>query len=598
VNRDLRWALGFVGPYRGALGAVLALNLASTVLALVLPYLTKDLVDRAFLARDAGRLQTLVAWFAAVTLASYALNVASGLLYTRASAAILFDMRLSLFRHLQRLSPRFYSRVRLGEIVARLNNDIGEIQRISAETLLAWAGNVVFLAGAVAMLVWLDVRLFLAGAALFPVSLWVLARYRGRLADRVAVVRDASAGVGSFLIESLQGMRLVVSSGAEEREASRFRERNAAFVDGVMRMQRTTYVSGGVPGLILSAGTAIIFLYGGSRVIAGSLTLGTFAAFMAYQMRLLSPVQALMGLYTALATMRVSLARVREILDEPVEVEEPLRPVRLSRVVGNLTVDDVAVAFGRGAPVLDGVSFAAGAGERLAIVGRSGAGKSTIADLLLRLMDPDRGRVCLDGHDLRTLSLADLRRRVALVDQQPFLFHATIAENIRYARPDASDAEVREAARRAGIDEFVQSLPAGYDTVAGERGAALSAGERQRVAIARAFLADPAVLILDEATSALDPAAERHVVSGYESLMRGRTTIIITHRLALAMTADRVIALDEARVVQEGVPAELLRVRGPFAELFGAGGDPGAGDPGPQAPSPEQRVADPRPVSI
>jgi ATP-binding cassette subfamily B protein len=381
-------------------------------------------------------------------------------------------------------------------------------------------------------------------------------------------VRDASAGVGSFLIESLQGMRLVVSSNAEDREAARFRARNAAFVDGVMRMQRTTYLSGGAPGLILSAGTAIIFLYGGSRVIDGTLSLGTFAAFMAYQMRLLSPVQALMGLYTALATMRVSLARVREILDEPVEVHEPDHPVRLSRVEGNLTVEDVAVTFGRGAPVLDGVSFAVGAGERIAVVGRSGAGKSTIADLLLRLLDPDRGRLCLDGHDLRSLRLADLRRHIALVDQQPFLFHATIAENIRYARPEAADDEVREAARRAGLDAFIQKLPAGLDTVAGERGGALSAGERQRIAIARAFLVDPAVLILDEATSALDPASERHVVSSYESLMRGRTTIIITHRPALATAADRVIVLDGARVVQEGSPAALMSVPGPFAELF------------------------------
>lgn len=571
LDPHLRRALRYVLPYWRRLLLVLGLSAAGTLLSLYLPYLSKALVDVALLGQDFGALLRIVLLFAAITLASFVMNVASGLRYTRVSAEILFDMRLALYRHLQRLSPRFYARMPLGQIVSRLNSDIGEIQRVAAETALAWVGNVLFLAGTIVMLVWLDLKLFLVSLAFVPPALWALIRYRRRLEGSVAVMRERSADIGSFLIETLQGVKLVVTSNAERREVAQFRAKNDAFIDSLMSMRQLTYLAGGFPGLLLSAGASVVFLYGGWRVIEGSLTMGTFVAFIAYQIRLFSPIQALMGLYAGLATARVSLRRVHEILDTPVEVEEAARPVGLSEASGEVTFDGVSFSFDRGGPVLDEVSFTVRPSEVLAIVGPSGSGKSTVADLMVRLLDPQQGRIRLDGHDLRDLRLADLRRHVAVVDQEPFILNASIAENIRYAQPDASDAQVAAAASAAGLDEFVERLPQGFATPVGERGHALSAGERQRVAIARAFLADPVVLVLDEATAALDRASEAQVITGYEAIMRGRTTILISHRLDLARRANRVVVLRRGRVVEEGPPDELLVQRGPFHGLFTAG---------------------------
>jgi ATP-binding cassette subfamily B protein len=569
ASSDVRRLLGYVAPYWRRLVLVLVLSLIGTGLSLFLPYLTRLLIDRALLGRDTGVLVRIVLAFAVLTLASFGLNVVSGLRYTRVSADILFDMRLALFRHLQRLSPRFYARMPLGQIASRINSDIGEIQRVAAEVALSWIGSIIFLIGAVAILIALDPLLFAVSIAVFPISLLALVRYRRRLEGSIAVVRDRSAGIGTFLIEALQGMRLVVSHNAQEREATRFRERNDAFVDSLMHMRRLTYLSGGVPGLLLSLGTGAVFLVGGWRVIEGAITMGTLVAFVAYQMRLLAPVQGLMGLYASVATARVSLRRVHEILDTPPEVVEAETALEMPTARGDVVLDDVTFTFDRGAPVLDGASLTIPAGQRVAIVGTSGGGKSTIADLLVRQLDPTAGRVLLDGHDLRQLRLADVRRHVVVVEQDPFIFHTSVAENIRYAKPDAPAADVAAAARAAGLADLITRLPQGIDTPVGERGRALSAGERQRVAVARAFLADPAVLVLDEATGAVDPATEAHMMSGYEAVMRGRTTIVITHRLEPARRADRVVVVHGGRIVEDGSADALIARGGPFADLFG-----------------------------
>ena len=550
MNQQLGRALRFVTPYWRRLILVLALSLASTGFSLSLPLLTRDFFDRALLGRDLTTLVRVALLFAGVTVAGFVVNAASGLRYTAVSADILFDMRLEMYRHLQRLSPRFYARARLGDILSRINNDIGEIQRIAAETALATVGNVLFLVGTVVMLAWLDLRLFAVSAATAPLAAWALSHYRGRLEREVAMMRQRSADLGSFLVETLQAMRLVVTANAQQREITRFRDRNAAFVRALMSMQWLTYLSGGLPGLILAAGTGTVFVYGGVRVINGDLTIGTFVAYMAYHMQVLPPIQALMGMYANLATVRVSLQRVAQILDEPVEVNELPDARALTNVRGAVTFDGVTVSFQRGAPVLEQVSFDVRPGETLAIVGPSGSGKSTIADLMLRLIDPDVGVVQLDGVDLRTIALADLRRHVALVEQDPCLLHASIAENIRYARPDASDAQLLDAVRLAALDHFVDSLPQKLETIVGERGLALSAGERQRVAIARALIADPAVLVLDEPSAALDPVAEQRIATGFAAVMRGRTTIVITHRPELAARADRVLELEGSRVAE------------------------------------------------
>ena len=565
---DLRRVLAYVAPYWRRLVLVLALSLTGTVLSLFIPYLSKLLVDSALLGRDMSALVRIIGIFVGITAASFAMNVASGMRYTRVSADILFDMRRELYRHLQRLSPRFYAETTLGEIVSRINSDIGEIQRVASETALAWLGNVIFLVGTVAMLIWLDARLFLVSLIMMPPSLWALVRFRRKLEVSVADLRQRSADIGTFLIETLQGMKLVVASNAQEREVTRFSGKNDSFVDSLMSMRWLTYLAGGFPGLILSLGTAVVFLYGGSRVIGGAITLGTFVAFMAYQMRLLSPVQGLMGLWANFATAKVSLRRVHEILDAEPDVVESEAPVALDAASGDVSFEGVTFSFDRGGPVLEDVSFQVGQGEILAIVGPSGGGKSTVSDLLARHLDPRSGRILLDGHDLRDLPLADIRRHVVTVDQQPFVFNASIAENIGYARPEASRDDVTAAAHAAGLSDFIAALPEGLDTTVGDRGLAISAGERQRIAVARALLADPAVLVLDEATASLDPVAQAQVIRGYEAVMLNRTTVLITHRLELAQRADRVLVIDGARIVEEGAPRVLQDRRGPYRDLF------------------------------
>ncbi len=568
LDAHFRRAIAYVRPYIGALVPVVVLSLASTGLSLLLPWLSKTLVDDAILAGDFPLLLRLVGLFVAIPIFSFGLNVFSGMRYTRVSADILFDMRLELYRHLQRLSPRYYARTPLGDLVSRINGDIGEIQRVVSEAALAWFGQVVALVGTVVLLVALDGQLFLVSLLVLPPSLVALVRYRRRLEARVTTLRERSAEIGTFLIETLQGMRTVVGANAQGREVERFRARNDSFVEALLSMRLFTYLAGGLPGLLLGTGTSLVFLYGGWRVIEQSMTLGTLVAFMAYQARLMGPVQGLMGIYTNLATARASLVRVHDVLDTEPDVVEAAEPIALDACKGEIRLEDVHFAFGDRRGGLEGIDLEIAAGRRVAIVGSSGSGKSTLADLLSRLVDPARGRVLLDGTDLRALALDDVRSAVFVVEQDPFLFHASVADNVRYARPDADTDAIARALEAAGLRDFVDTLPDGPDTIVGERGRTLSAGERQRVAIARAFLADPAVLVLDEATGALDPSSEAAVLDGYDRVMRGRTTILITHRLDLARQAERVVVLEEGRIVEDGPPDTLESTGRAFRDLF------------------------------
>jgi ATP-binding cassette subfamily B protein len=351
--------------------------------------------------------------------------------------------------------------------------------------------------------------------------------------------------VGSFLLESLLGIRVVITATAEVREVERFRSRNQSFLDALLSMQLTSFLSGAVPGTLITLCTAALFLYGGKLVIEGQLTTGSLVALMAYHARLLSPVQNLMSLYTNLVSGGVSLNRVWELFDTRPEVVEAALATPCPDGRGEIECSGVSFGY-NGDSVLEDLSFRVPAGTICAIVGPSGVGKSTLADLLVRFYDPVRGSIQLDGRDVRDLRLRDLRRQVILLDQAPYLFHASVRENIAYARPNATDEEIVAAARAASIHNRIMEMPDGYSTMIAERGQSLSAGERQRLALARALVANPRVLVLDEPTSALDEENERAIAETLSTALSGRTAIIITHRMSLARIAHQVITLSPA----------------------------------------------------
>jgi ATP-binding cassette subfamily B protein len=563
-----RRAFAFVAPYWRGLVLVLSLGLFSTAVGLVQPYITRLLIDDALLPRDMHALVKVAALMVLVTIIGFVLNIISSYRYVRLSTECLFDMRLAVYRHLQNLSPRFFANRKMGDIVSRINNDISEVQRICSDSLLSVLSNVLFLAGSIVFMVWLNWRLFLTSVALLPLGIFAVRHYQSRLTVQTRILREHSSDLGSFLIETLLGMRLVVASGNEERERTKFRLLNSAFVQSLLSIQVLSFMASALPATVLALSTAIVFLYGGSLVIHGLLTTGQLVAFMAYHLRLLSPVQSLLGIYTNLLTGGVALGRVFELLDVPVEVKESRNSQSLAAVRGDVTFDRVKFRYSEGTPVLEQVSFQVPAGSLCAIVGPSGAGKSTIGELLLRFYDPDSGVISVDGCDLRSVKLRDLRQHVALVEQSPHLFRATVQENIAYGKPGATLGEIRACARAAAIDDFIQSLPEGYDTIIGERGCTISAGERQRIALARALLRNPSILIMDEPTSALDPTSEAAIVRTLSETLRGRTVILMTHRISLVEIADLVTVLDGGNIIESGNPRKLLSCDSQLSRQF------------------------------
>jgi ATP-binding cassette subfamily B protein len=566
--RQYRRAFAFVAPYWRGLLAVLLLGLFSTLVGLAQPYISRLLIDDALVRRNLHVLWQVALAMVVVTILGFVVNAVSNYTYTRVSAESLFRMRLAVFQHLQRLSPRYFARNKLGDLVSRINNDIGEVQRVCSDTLLSIFSNVLFLIGSVAIMIWLNPRLTLASVSLLPISLFTLRYYQRRLMFHTAELRQRSSNLGSFLIESIMGLRLIVTSTAEQRETDRFSWHNTQFVQSLLSMQMTSFFASALPGTVLTLSTAAVFLYGGRLVIQGTLTLGAFVAFMAYHVKLLSPVQNLLGIYTSLLTGGVSLARVFEVLDVPVEVPDPQFPKTLPAFAHEICFKRIAFRYSPDVPVLEDVSFSLAKGGFYALAGPSGVGKSTIGDLLVRFFDVQRGSITIDGLDIREVALHDLRSSVAVVEQTPYLFHATIRENIAYGRPEATLAEIQRSAVQAGIHRFIEGLPDRYETVVGERGATLSVGERQRIALARALLRDPAILVLDEPTSALDPDSEAVVTDELARNLRGRTTLVITHRLSLIEAADHVFVIEGGRIVEQGSPSDLLTRRSYLAQHF------------------------------
>lgn len=541
-----RRALSFALPHGPRFLLAFVVGLAATGVGLFQPYISKLLIDEALLKRNFQALWLISGIMVLATMASFALNILSSYQHVKVSADVLFSIRLAVYRHLQRLSPRFWASYKIGDVVSRINNDISDVQRLTADSLLGGLSNVIFLIGSAAIMGSLNSRLLILSLAVLPLSIWALSFYQKRLTARVRDVREKSASLGSFLLETMLGVRTVAAYAAEQRETERFRKQNRTFVDAMLRMQAASFLANAVPGALLTLCTAGIFLYGGKLVIDGEISTGSLVALMAYHARLLAPVQGLMGTYTSLMTGAVSLHRVFELLDVPPEVKERPKAAALADVRGEIECRSVSFHHGSRS-VLDNLSFHVPAGTICAILGPSGIGKSTLADLLVRFYDPEQGSIHLDGRDVRDLTLSSLRNEVVLVDQSPYLFHASVAENIAYGKPGATQLEIEHSARAAAIHDRIIELPDGYLTVMAERGQTLSAGERQRIALARALLANPSVLVLDEPTSALDERNERAIADTLRTALRGRTAIVITHRPLLASIADQVIELGASR---------------------------------------------------
>jgi ATP-binding cassette subfamily B protein len=421
---------------------------------------------------------------------------------------------------------------------------------------LAFAGNLLRLVGASAILLSISPRLFLLGNVLVPAGIWGLWASRRLLTSMSRRLREQNAALGSRLIDTLAGIRLVRASGAEEQEARRFEADNAALVASVLRFQAVSSAARGLPALLLAASGAIALLAGGVMVRDHVLTAGTLVAFTAFQVQIVVPIQGFLGMFVSLRKAKASLDRVFELFEVPaedVDTGEPLAP--LGRAI---EFRGVSFAYDLAHPVLADASFTILAGSTTALVGESGAGKSTVVDLLLRFREPSGGEIVIDGVPLTRIRRSSLRRAVALVSTEPYLFNGTVAENIAYGCEGASRAEVERAAEQADLSAVLRDLPGGLDAPTGERGAALSSGQKQRVALARAFLRRPQLLVLDEATSSLDVLAEERVRRAIGELMAGRTTLVVTHRMHAIRDADRIVVLEHGRVEHEGTHQELV----------------------------------------
>ncbi len=560
--------LGFVRPYMGQLALAGVFLTLSSLVFLALPWGVRNIIDSALVERDAGLLNLVTGALVGILLLQTLFGFAQTYLLAYVGERVVADVRKSLYGHMSQLPLGYLNDRRTGELMSRITNDATLLQSNVTNNLPGVLGQAVILVGAIAIMLWTDWRLSLAIVlTLVPIALF--GRVFGGRLRRLSNQTQAELGdANAVLEETLAGVRVVKAYGREGYEAGRFGAAVDRAFHTAIRRARVRAVF--VPVITLLGFGAVTFVlwYGGRQVLAGSLTPGELVSMLVYMLLIIGPIGTLTTLYSQLAEALGAAERIFEVLDEPVEPLGGAGGVALAQVRGKVELQDVRFSYTGDRDVLHDVTLTAEPGEVVAIVGPSGAGKTTLVNLIPRFYEPQSGEVRLDGYPVRSLALESLRSHISIVPQETLLFGASVRENIRYGRLDASDAEIEDAARAANADNFIRLLPDGYDTLVGERGVKLSAGQRQRVAIARALLRNGRVLILDEATAALDNESEALVQDALESLMRDRTTLVIAHRLSTVERADRIIVLDAGRIVEQGTHTELLNLEGLYYRLY------------------------------
>jgi ATP-binding cassette subfamily B protein len=556
-------------PYRGRTALSVVSMLVATATALAPPLLAKYALDYAVGGESLTRLWWIVGAFLAAGLLNWVMSYAQTYLTGWVGERILADLRNRLFDHLQRLSLGFYERNRAGVIISRLTNDVEAIDQLVTDGVTSLVQNTLTLLGTAILLFVLDWRLALATLVVIPFMSVATFIFRTRSARAYSAVRERLGLVTATLAEDIAGMRIVQSFTREQANIRNFREVSERYRDSNMQ----TVVLNGLyfpfVDLLSSLALAVVLGYGGHLYFQGSVSLGTLFAFMLYVQNFFDPVQQLSQLYGTFLSATAALDKIVDVLDQQPEVLDEPGAGPLPPVEGDVAFEQVRFGYGDGPEVLHGLELEVPAGTTVALVGHTGAGKSTIAKLLARFYDPREGRITIDGRDLRDVTQASLRRQLGIVPQEGFLFAGTVTENIAFGRPDARPEEVVRAAKTIGAHEFILRLEDGYETHLQERGTRLSLGQRQLVALARALLADPRILILDEATSSVDIGTERKIEQALRTLLAGRTAFVIAHRLSTIRDADLIVVLEHGRVVEQGTHDELLRRRGLYLSLYG-----------------------------
>lgn len=568
-RREMMLLRPYLRPYLVPALVAVFLMLATTGLKLAGPIFLRRAIDLGITRGDVSNVNFYGALFVAIALAAFLTIRGAMVLMGIVGEKMLRDLRVGAFRHLTSLSVGFFERERSGRLVARVTSDIEAAERLFTENFVQIATQTLFLAGAAAIIFVLDVQLALVAMAVTPFMVIATLVFRNRSRRVYQEVRERVASVLSFLQETLRGVHVVQAFARERARARSFTEVNEDWAESNVDVYRLESYYFPVMELLGWIGTALVIVFGGLRVADGDLSFGILAAFVVYLNSFFDPIHHLSEQYMAFQSGIAGLARVAQLLDTTPEVVDSPVATEIDSMRGRVRMRDVSFSYRPGAPpALDHIDLEISPGSTVALVGPTGAGKSTIVKLLARFYDPVEGTVELDGSDLRQISQRSLRSKVALVPQEGFLFGGTLRDNIRFGNPEASDREIAELCRALGIEDFVLSLPEGYETDVRERGARLSAGERQLIAIARAAIADPRLILLDEATSSLDSATEVRIDRAFRAALAGRTCVLIAHRLSTAMRAERIVVVEGGRVIESGSHRELTGAGGTYARLF------------------------------